>query len=64
MAIKKEEEIEEKLKELKTQRQYLWNFLSTIYKNSKPKEQIDKELTALDREIKILEWVIISELPF
>jgi len=63
--MKNETEIKEKIKECKKREIYLQDFLSTIYKNTKPKEQIDKELMSLKREQNALEWVIESnELPF
>lgn len=63
--MKKENEIKEKIESCKKREEYLQDFLSTIYKNSKPKEQIDKELIALRRERNALEWVLESnDLPF
>ena len=63
--MRSETEIKEKIKECEKRISYLQDFLSTIYKNSKPKEQIDKELIALRRERNALEWTIESnDLPF
>ena len=58
------EEINVKINELNKQRDYLYNFLSTLYKNQHPKEYINKQLMIFDREIKTLEWVLDSDLPY
>jgi len=63
--MQKENDIKEKIKGCEERERYLQDFLSTIYKKSKPKEQVDKELIALKRERNALEWVLESNnLPF
>ena len=63
--MRKENDIKEKIENCKKREEYLSEFLSTIYKNSKPKEQIEKEYIALRRERNALEWVLKSnDLPF
>ena len=63
--MQKENDIKEKIKGCEERERYLQDFLSTIYKNSKPKEHVDKELIALRRERNALEWVLDSnDLPF
>ena len=63
--MKTQAEISAKIKELQTQRAYLYNFLKTLYKNQHPKKQIENKLKIFDMEINALEWGLNGDdLPF
>ena len=62
--MKKEQEIRERLTELRLQKSYLEDFISSAYKGSATKQKAEKELLPFYREIKALEWVLYDELPF
>ena len=59
-----EVEIREKLKELNNQRDYLVNFMGSIYKGSDLNRKIDTELKVLNKEINVIAWILNDELPF
>ncbi len=64
ITMKTEKEITEKLVELRAQKDYLNNFVGSFYKETDITQKAEHELTAFSREIAILEWVILDELPF
>lgn len=64
MALRTKEELENKIKELRTDRQKFSEFLRDTYGDKQCGHKIEIHTWRISREIEILEWVLDQGLPF